>query len=605
MNLQRPKRQGSRRLRERRAFLLLLVLVVVSMAALAALTFSKAMLTAHEVGLISGKRFQARMCAESGLQVVRLFVAQPEASRLELGGAWENDMFYARNVIPDLSAEQRGNFSIMAPALDNFGSYSGIRFGLQNESAKLNLNALSQLDALASSGDLGSAAAGGDTGVLGDLASEATESVGSDLAVNMLLALPGMTIDIADSILDWLDEDDIPREYGAEFDDYYSTLPSPYRPKNGPINSIEQLLLIRGVTPQLLFGYDTDRNGVLSQDEEAQMGIGGQATSGGESTSAGPPPLGWGAYLTVHSMEKNVTRYGEPRVNINSDDLATLYDDLVVVLGDEMVASFIVAYRQFGAPGGGGTSPLITLGQMAAEDADPDGALGAELEAISSLSNAGQADQAGGAPPQPWSADMLASVDLTQSGSVKFNQVLDLFDATVTMQQGNSQVVYASPYTSDPGALALATPLLMDALTTVDAPGVPGRINIMECPQEILRGIPGLSDDIVDQILEARVDGSESETRFFETWLAVEGYVTMEEMRAILPLVTCGGDVFKAQIVGYMEGSAMSGRIEAIVSPVEDVPKVLFFRRLDRLGRGADVTTLGQRFDATVPGGSF
>ena len=123
--------------------------------------------------------------------------------------------------------------------------------------------------------------------------------------------------------------------------------------------------------------------------------------------------------------------------------------------------------------------------------------------------------------------------------------------------------------------------------------------------QEILRGIPGLADEVVDQILEARVDGSESLTRNFETWLAVEGFLTMDEMRALLPLVTCGGDVYKAQIIGYMEGNSAFSRIEAVISGAGDVPQILFFRRMDHLGRGFDIPTLGQRFDAGVPGGTL
>src|SRR5690606_38691018 len=137
--------------------------------------------------------------------------------------------------------------------------------------AKLNLNTLAQLDALASAGTLGAAAAGGGGspssggdslsgfgGGLGSslstLASDATSSMSSSMATGMLLALPGMTEDVADAILDWLDADDEPRPLGAEFEDYYLNLQPAYKPANGPIDSIEQLLLVRGVTPQLLFG---------------------------------------------------------------------------------------------------------------------------------------------------------------------------------------------------------------------------------------------------------------------------------------------------------------------------------------------------------------
>ena len=36
-------------------------------------------------------------------------------------------------------------------------------------------------------------------------------------------------------------------------------------PKNGPLETVEELLLVRGVTPQLLFGADINRNGQLDR----------------------------------------------------------------------------------------------------------------------------------------------------------------------------------------------------------------------------------------------------------------------------------------------------------------------------------------------------
>lgn len=55
---------------------------------------------------------------------------------------------------------------------------------------------------------------------------------------------------IADSILDWIDVDSLHRLNGAE-DDYYQGLSPPYRAKNGPLDSIEELRLIRGITPEI------------------------------------------------------------------------------------------------------------------------------------------------------------------------------------------------------------------------------------------------------------------------------------------------------------------------------------------------------------------
>lgn len=54
----------------------------------------------------------------------------------------------------------------------------------------------------------------------------------------------------ADSILDWIDRDDLHRLNGAETD-YYSSLPIPYHAKNGPLDRLEELLLIQGITPAL------------------------------------------------------------------------------------------------------------------------------------------------------------------------------------------------------------------------------------------------------------------------------------------------------------------------------------------------------------------
>ena len=268
----------------------------------------------------------------------------------------------------------------------------------------------------------------------------------------------------------------------------------------------------------------------------------------------------------------------------------------------------------------------------AAASSSQGGMAGQQLSQLSAIATPGKTQAGQGQGQQqkkPWTSSALGDVDLaTAQGSVKFNQVLDLIGSSVTIggqggqqggqaaqpgqqqpgqqqpgqQQGQQQAggqqgqSYESPIEDNPLALADALPILMDKLTTVDAEALPGRINIMECPREILAGIPGLTDEVVEKILEARSDGGQSENRKFETWLAVEGIVTTSEMRGFLPLMTCGGDVFKAQIIGYYEGSSAFARVEAIISGVEATPKVLFMRRLDHLGRGFDVMTLGQRY---------
>lgn len=64
------------------------------------------------------------------------------------------------------------------------------------------------------------------------------------------LGSTGQTLAIqTDSMLDWLDDDDEPRPDGAEYE-YYAR--GGTRPRNGALRSVEEMLLIRGVTPAVL-----------------------------------------------------------------------------------------------------------------------------------------------------------------------------------------------------------------------------------------------------------------------------------------------------------------------------------------------------------------
>lgn len=58
---------------------------------------------------------------------------------------------------------------------------------------------------------------------------------------------------IVDSILDWKDKDDLVRLHGAE-DSHYASLPEPYKTKNAPFESLEELLSVKGMTREILYG---------------------------------------------------------------------------------------------------------------------------------------------------------------------------------------------------------------------------------------------------------------------------------------------------------------------------------------------------------------
>jgi len=63
--------------------------------------------------------------------------------------------------------------------------------------------------------------------------------------------------EIADAILDWRDPDDDTRLNGAE-SEYYLGLPQPYGAKNAPLDSLDELRLIKGVSEDLYFGGSED-----------------------------------------------------------------------------------------------------------------------------------------------------------------------------------------------------------------------------------------------------------------------------------------------------------------------------------------------------------
>ena len=88
----------------------------------------------------------------------------------------------------------------------------------------------------------------------------ASDVVLKNLLVN--IGIPDEEVDIiVDSVMDWRDADDLHRLNGAE-DDYYLSLPNPYKAKNENFDTLEELILVRGVTYEVLYGTD-ERQGIL------------------------------------------------------------------------------------------------------------------------------------------------------------------------------------------------------------------------------------------------------------------------------------------------------------------------------------------------------
>ena len=276
---------------------LLAVLIVLVILSLAAYQYSDLMSAEYQAAYSYTRTAQARAVADSGVHYTAALLSNPDTFANTLNNnPFDNPQVFQDQVI------QQGNFqghfnviAILGPD-DTASSTLLYRYGVIDECGKINLNALMRLD---SSG-----------------------KTAHD--VLMALNLPNLTEDVINCILDWMDPDDDPRPYGAE-NDYYSSLNPPYQCKNGPLDSLEELLLVKGVTPQMLYGNDLNRNGILDP---------------GEDNGTGVVDLGWSAYLTVLSREQNLNPQGQPRININGSDPNTLYTNLSAVVGTDM-ADFI------------------------------------------------------------------------------------------------------------------------------------------------------------------------------------------------------------------------------------------------------------------------
>jgi general secretion pathway protein K len=87
----------------------------------------------------------------------------------------------------------------------------------------------------------------------------------SDILRNLLKNLGVEETDantIVDSILDWKDADDLYHLNGAE-SEYYMSLPNPYKAKNANFDTLEELLLVKGMTSEILYGSE-EKKGIIN-----------------------------------------------------------------------------------------------------------------------------------------------------------------------------------------------------------------------------------------------------------------------------------------------------------------------------------------------------
>jgi DNA uptake protein ComE-like DNA-binding protein len=189
------------------------------------------------------------------------------------------------------------------------------------------------------------------------LADESAKLNLNTATAEMLEFLPGMTPALAAAIVDWRDADTESSLNGAE-DETYQRLNPPYRCKNANFDSLDELRLVHGMSPEILYGEDANLNGILDPNEND-----GDASPPLDNRDGQLDP-GILEYLTVWSGESTASR-----TNLNDpQQLAIVLED---ALGTDRANQVLLSLGGGrggpggpGGPGGGGTNLTLNFGSL-------------------------------------------------------------------------------------------------------------------------------------------------------------------------------------------------------------------------------------------------
>jgi general secretion pathway protein K len=150
---------------------------------------------------------------------------------------------------------------------------------------------------------------------------------------------------IVNSILDWIDPDENTRIQGAESDVYQNFIPNhPYSSKDGPIDDLSELLMVKAITPDLFYG---------SSATNYQQRVRPQAGRLGPGPQDGP--------LYTVGLTNLFTPLSAGKININTASAEVL--QLIPLVTPE-AAEGIVAARAGQGDGSGLSGPYLNVGQV-------------------------------------------------------------------------------------------------------------------------------------------------------------------------------------------------------------------------------------------------
>jgi DNA uptake protein ComE-like DNA-binding protein len=141
-------------------------------------------------------------------------------------------------------------------------------------------------------------------------------------------------------------------------------------------------------------------------------------------------------------------------------------------------------------------------------------------------------------------------------------------------------------------------PAVLDAFSTTDDPYIPGRIDLMRAPVEVLASIPGIDQSAAEQIVQVR-EGLDSEMRQSIAWPVIQGIVSPGSMAQAADHLTARSLQWRVRIeVGLASGdqgavstreASLRDRLlwEVVVDVASERPRVAYLRdvTMDRAAR--------------------
>lgn len=554
-----------------RGTVLVAVLVVIALATMATAVLLYRAQAEVTASVASSRRQQAYATALSGIQ--RALAVLKVASKDPTIWYDNPDLFKAQFVTDD--GANLWYYSIYAY---NPGDPKTLRSGLTDEASTINLNT----------------------------ADEQT-----------LLALPNMTQDLVDCLLDYRDRDSETRSQGAE-QDYYDHLPQPYLIKNGPLATLEELLLVKGFSAPIIYGEDENLNGLLEKNEDDAD------KSFPPDNADGVLDRGLMGVGTVWSYEMALDNEGRPRVDINAAGGGSGGGGAGGAGGTGTGGSGGAAASGAGGGSGSGVTPgasatpgTIIPAAVGDEDGDedeeeeepvrpgtirpvrppaqggqdtslvPQGTPGSSGAETASGSGGSAASGATALRNLGLSAQTTEFIQLYLAEGNKFNHPSELLEMRYQLQQAHGQRKVGEWIESGVGPEEL--PVVLDKLRATSSSGgggggliLPGLVNVNTAPADVLMAIPGLDQDLAQRIVTARtgVDPVALET---PAWLYTENLVDADRFKEIAPRLTTRSYQFRVRCIGYGRPCGQFRVIEAVIDLAGSQPRIVYQRDLTRL----------------------